>query len=122
MQFNNKIIEKNNCNICTTCRDYYTGPYCQICYNNTFNIYRTTTFLTKHNIIPSYLFTRLLLIFSQIQTLYPWLHLIDYDYVLHKLLKFMNEPIYSSVAYTVKNTFVWHIILKAIVAGIIIIL
>lgn len=120
--FNDKLIQKNNCKVCITCRAYYEGPFCQTCYNNTYNIYRTTEFLKKYNILPTNLFTRLLLIFSQIQTLYPWLHIIDYDYVLYKLLKLMNESIYVHITFAVKNTFVWHIIFKAIIAGVIIIL
>ena len=118
--FNNKIIQKNSCNVCVACKDYYEGVYCQVCYNNTYNLYNTTKLLQKYNIIPSNLFTKLLLIFSQIQTLYPMLHIINYDYILFKLLQLMQEPIYSSIKYVFCNSFIWHMILKAILIGIII--
>ena len=118
--FNNKIIQKNSCNVCVVCKDYYEGVYCQVCYNNTYNLYNTTKLLQKYNTIPSNLFTKLLLIFSQIQTLYPMLHIINYDYILFKLLQLLQEPIYSSIKYVFCNSFIWHMILKAILIGIII--
>jgi len=118
--FNHKIIDKNSCKVCITCRLYYEGVYCQTCYNNIYKNYNTTLLLQKYKILPSNLFTKLLLIFSQIQTLYPWLHIINYDYILYKLLQYMQVPLYTSIKFIVSNTYIWHIILKAIVLGIII--
>jgi hypothetical protein len=118
--FNNKEINKSNCKVCFTCKEYYEGVYCQTCYNNTYNIYNTTRLLQKYNIIPTNLFTKLLLIFSQIQTLYPWLHIINYDFILFKLLEYLQEPIFISIKYIIANSSIWGLVLKAIVCGLII--
>ena len=120
--YNQKYLEKNSCKICCLCKDYYEGSYCSICYNNTYNLYNTTKLLQKYNFIPSNLFTKLLLIFSQIQTLYPVLHIINYDYILYKLLEYMGEPICIGIKLVFCNPAIWAKILKLIMLGVIVIL
>ena len=112
-------MEKNSCKICWLCKDYYEGSYCSVCYNNTYNLYNTTKLLHKYNFIPSNLFTKLLLIFSQIQTIYPMPNIINYDYILFKILEYMGEPICISIKYAFCNPFIWSHILKLIMLGVI---
>ena len=120
--YNQKYLEKHSCKICVVCKDYYEGGYCKDCFNNTYNLYNTVKVLERYNILPSHLFTKLLLIFSQIQVLYPLMNMINYDYILYKILELMGEPIYTSIKYVFCNPVIWARILKLIMLGVIVIL
>lgn len=85
--FNENLL-KTNYKFCPICKDYYTSMTCRGCSDNLANLYTLYTFrglLNKKN-IPYKLYGKLLLVFSQIQNMFPWLHLECYSYILYKIM------------------------------------
>ena len=125
-KFNDKLI-KTNVKFCCSCKEYYSTKVCNQCcemYYNTFRgVHYMNNLMIKNN-VPCYLYARVLFLFSQIQNVFPVIHVYNYKFILFKILEYLGEyTLAYSIKYIFKNEKLWHeICMKLLCVGITLIL
>jgi hypothetical protein len=120
--FNDKLL-KTNLKFCYSCKEYYSTKLCKNCCEIYYNSFRgcqyMNTLMMKNN-VPCYLYARVLFLFSQIQNVFPVIHLYNYKYILVKILEYIGEyTVAYSIKYVFKNEKLWHdICVKLLCLGI----
>jgi hypothetical protein len=120
MIFNDKLL-KNEYNLCFCCKEYYTKRFCPNCESHLYTNYNRLTMIksifNKWN-IPLNLTPKLLLIFSQLQTKYVYLHMDNYNYLLFKIFEYLGDfALRDSIHFITEYPHLWTMVLKIIVVA-----